>query len=114
MNPLNSVQGSIITGFIIAVIVIVCAVALGMSPGSFHELGLARWFHILSGITWIGLLYYFNLVQTPGAQPRPIEHTHVDTGGRGRRHARAVLVHTIELWGVLAYSSNVDRAGAPA
>jgi len=26
---------------------------------------LLRWFHLLSGITWIGLLYYFNFVQTP-------------------------------------------------
>src|SRR3990172_2022180 len=26
---------------------------------------LLRWFHLLSGITWIGLLYYFNLVKTP-------------------------------------------------
>jgi uncharacterized membrane protein len=26
---------------------------------------LLRWIHFLSGITWIGLLYYFNLVQTP-------------------------------------------------
>jgi uncharacterized membrane protein len=25
--------------------------------------GLARWVHLLAGITWIGLLYYFNLVQ---------------------------------------------------
>ena len=25
--------------------------------------GLARWIHLLAGITWIGLLYYFNLVQ---------------------------------------------------
>ena len=25
-----------------------------------------RWLHILVGITWIGLLYYFNLVQVPG------------------------------------------------
>jgi uncharacterized membrane protein len=24
-----------------------------------------RWFHFLFGITWIGLLYYFNFVQTP-------------------------------------------------
>lgn len=24
-----------------------------------------RWLHILAGITWIGLLYYFNLVQVP-------------------------------------------------
>ena len=27
--------------------------------------GIARWVHLLSGITWIGLLYYFNLVQMP-------------------------------------------------
>src|SRR3989454_4540654 len=26
---------------------------------------LLRWFHVLAGITWIGMLYYFNLVQTP-------------------------------------------------
>lgn len=26
---------------------------------------LARWVHILAGITWIGLLYYFNFVQVP-------------------------------------------------
>ena len=25
-----------------------------------------RWIHILAGITWIGLLYYFNFVQVPG------------------------------------------------
>lgn len=27
------------------------------------ELIVIRWLHILSGITWIGLLYYFNFVQ---------------------------------------------------
>ena len=26
---------------------------------------LLRWFHFLAGITWIGILYYFNLIQTP-------------------------------------------------
>ena len=26
---------------------------------------LSRWAHYLSGVTWIGLLYYFNFVQTP-------------------------------------------------
>ena len=26
---------------------------------------LARWVHILAGITWIGLLYYFNFIQAP-------------------------------------------------
>lgn len=28
-------------------------------------LNLDRWLHILAGITWIGLLYYFNFVQVP-------------------------------------------------
>jgi uncharacterized membrane protein len=27
--------------------------------------GMVRWAHILSGITWIGLLYFFNLVNVP-------------------------------------------------
>lgn len=26
---------------------------------------MLRWIHFLAGITWIGLLYYFNFVQTP-------------------------------------------------
>jgi uncharacterized membrane protein len=26
---------------------------------------MLRWVHFLSGITWIGILYYFNFVQTP-------------------------------------------------
>lgn len=26
---------------------------------------LLRWIHFLSGITWIGILYYFNFIQTP-------------------------------------------------
>src|SRR3954451_12891275 len=26
---------------------------------------LARWGHVLAGVAWIGLLYFFNFVQTP-------------------------------------------------
>ncbi len=26
---------------------------------------LLRWFHYLAGVTWIGVLYYFNFIQTP-------------------------------------------------
>jgi uncharacterized membrane protein len=28
-------------------------------------LSIERWVHLLSGITWLGLLFYFNLVQMP-------------------------------------------------
>jgi len=30
------------------------------------ELVFIRWLHVVAGIAWIGLLYYFNLVQVPG------------------------------------------------
>ena len=26
---------------------------------------VSRWLHVVVGITWIGLLYYFNFVQVP-------------------------------------------------
>lgn len=60
MNPLNSVRGAITTGFILAL-----AITLLIAPTGFMELGLARWLHILSGVMWIGLLWYFNVVQIP-------------------------------------------------
>src|SRR5579863_1931513 len=36
-------------------------------PQDFHTnfLMLVRWIHFLAGITWIGLLYFFNLVNVP-------------------------------------------------
>ncbi|HZM47765.1 MAG TPA: urate hydroxylase PuuD [Burkholderiales bacterium] len=29
----------------------------------FIQLGIGRWLHIIAGVMWIGLLYYFNFVQ---------------------------------------------------
>jgi uncharacterized membrane protein len=60
MNPLNTVRGAITTGFVAAIVL-----TLLIGPTAFGELSLARWLHIVAGITWIGLLYYFNLVQVP-------------------------------------------------
>ena len=60
MNPLNNHRQSLILGVILALLL---AVFIGGTH--FYELGLARWFHIVSGVFWIGLLYYFNVAQTP-------------------------------------------------
>ncbi|MDO9372061.1 MAG: urate hydroxylase PuuD [Gammaproteobacteria bacterium] len=35
---------------------------------------IARWIHFLAGITWIGLLYYFNLVQAPAMAAANADH----------------------------------------
>lgn len=36
-------------------------------------LGVFQWLHVLFGITWIGLLYYFNFVQIPTMPAVPAE-----------------------------------------
>lgn len=60
MNPLNSILGTIIAGVIVAILI-----ALGFSGGLLNIWSLAVWLHVLAGIVWIGLLYYFNFVQVP-------------------------------------------------
>jgi uncharacterized membrane protein len=60
MNPLNSIKGTIIAGLVIAV-----GIGLAIGGMTMNELSFIRWLHILAGITWIGLLYYFNFVQVP-------------------------------------------------
>src|SRR5688572_27933995 len=73
MNPLTSVKGSLITGFVLAILFAVLAV-----DGGWNELGLARWLHIGAGIFWIGILYYFNAVQVPA-----LADAAADKGGPG-------------------------------
>ncbi len=63
MNPLKSVSGTIISGVVLAIIIAV--VTKGSSITAIPELSIILWLHVLSGITWIGLLYYFNFVQVP-------------------------------------------------
>ena len=61
MNPLNSVAGTIISGFVLAVVIVLATMGNHLvDPNS-----LIIWLHVLAGITWIGLLYYFNFVQVP-------------------------------------------------
>jgi uncharacterized membrane protein len=38
---------------------------LNLEAGQALLLLLIRWVHFIAGITWVGLLYYFNLVNTP-------------------------------------------------
>jgi len=63
MNPLKSIAGTIISGIILAVILAV--VTKGSHMVINPEQSVILWLHVLAGITWIGLLYYFNFVQVP-------------------------------------------------
>jgi len=75
MNPLNNHRQSLILGIILALIL---AVLLAGWPLAVSGPSLARWFHIVTGVFWIGLLYYFNVAQTPA-----LADAAADKGGPG-------------------------------
>lgn len=66
MKILQDHKLTIVAGFALTVLIIVIASATGGGLNGEQMLGAAsRWGHFLSGIIWIGLLYYFNFVQVP-------------------------------------------------
>ena len=91
MNPLKSIPGTIISGFVLAVVIMF---ALGTS-GTVNPWAFWVWMHVLAGITWIGLLYYFNFVQVPGVANALAE---ADTGGPGAAAINKYIAPRALLW----------------
>jgi len=59
MNPLKSPWASALVGVVLAILITLAMGAKGTG------MSLTIWLHVIFGITWIGLLYYFNFVQVP-------------------------------------------------
>lgn len=78
MNPFTSVRNALITAFVLVIVVsLVLSQVLGSTAGFQHTITV-RWLHIASGVMWIGILYYFNVVQTPA-----MADAAADKGGPG-------------------------------
>ncbi len=90
MNPLKSITGTIISGFILAII---ATVVLG--TGKINVMEIEVWFHVMAGVIWIGLLYYFNFVQVPGVGAALAEK---DSGGPGPAAINKYVAPTALLW----------------
>lgn len=61
MNPLKSPWATTVVGIVLALILIpVLSTGQQGNPAEWTV-----WFHVVVGIMWIGLLYYFNFVQVP-------------------------------------------------
>ncbi len=89
MNPLMTIKGTLAVGFILAL-----AVAFGMGTGVDGLKAAAMvWFHVLAGVVWIGLLYYFNFVQVPG-----VGAALADTDGPGPAAINKYVAPTALLW----------------
>lgn len=68
---LTSLRNSVIAGFVLAGgLLLLYAVLQGYDGYSFGAF-FFRWLHVISGIMWVGLLYYFNFVQMPNMAKIP-------------------------------------------
>ncbi|HYM29843.1 MAG TPA: urate hydroxylase PuuD [Candidatus Cybelea sp.] len=72
-NPLDSLNQTLVIGLIVAII-LALIFHLSSWGQETYWLGVLRWIHVFFGILWIGLLYYFNFVQTPSMPKIPDEH----------------------------------------
>ena len=54
-------------------LVIALALMMGFHAETISAEAVLRWMHVFFGITWIGLLYYFNFVQIPTMPAVPAE-----------------------------------------
>jgi uncharacterized membrane protein len=68
---LQSLQRTVLAGFVLLILIVfgVGSVNFDHAWGAF----VVRWLHVLVGVMWIGLLWYFNFVQIPSMPKIPDE-----------------------------------------
>ena len=76
-NILSNLRNTVIAGIVLTILMVV--IVTGVTGGGFDMGGHAystfimRWLHVLSGVMWSGLLWYFNFVQIPNMPNIPDE-----------------------------------------
>lgn len=71
---LTSLRNTVIAGFVLALVLLL--MYLKMQDGGLNYVFwtfFIRWAHVLCGVMWIGLLWYFNFVQIPNMGKIPDE-----------------------------------------
>lgn len=73
---LSNLRNTIIAGIILTILMIILVSVVHEGSMAFDYAWVTfffRWLHVLSGVMWIGLLYYFNFVQIPNMPNIPDE-----------------------------------------
>jgi uncharacterized membrane protein len=73
---LQSLYKTLFAGLVLLVIVLVITTSITGNPIQFSHVWstfVVRWLHVVSGVMWIGLLWYFNFVQIPSMPSIPDE-----------------------------------------
>jgi uncharacterized membrane protein len=95
MNPLKTIKGTIAAGVVLAIVIaLLFSFALDLPfIASQKSASFLVWLHVLAGITWIGLLYYFNFVQVPA-----LAAAAADQGGPGGAGISKYVAPRALLW----------------
>jgi len=70
---LGNLRNVTIASFVLALLLVVLYASLQGFDGPTFELFTLRWLHVVCGVMWIGLLWYFNFVSTPTMSKIPDE-----------------------------------------
>lgn len=70
---LGNLRNVTIASFVLALLLVVLYASLQGFDGPTFELFTLRWLHVVCGVMWIGLLWYFNFVSTPTMPKIPDE-----------------------------------------
>jgi uncharacterized membrane protein len=62
---LTSLSRTIVTGFILAALLLAMFMSMGGEWDMAFWTFFMRWLHVLCGVMWIGILWYFNFIQIP-------------------------------------------------
>ncbi len=62
---LTSLHNTVIAGVVLAALLLALFLGTGGALDYAFYTYLLRWLHVLSGVMWIGILWYFNFVQIP-------------------------------------------------
>ena len=100
LKILTELKITISLSFLIAFIFILFLAKSGQFDQAAFNMWLFRWFHVISGIMWVGILYYFNFVQIPNMTKIPDE----------QKPAISKVIAPAALfwfrWGCACYSNN--------
>lgn len=66
----NSLGRTVLAGFVLLALIVL---GLGANLSSIELPFLFRWIHVMVGVMWVGLLWYFNFVQIPSMPKIPDE-----------------------------------------
>ena len=70
---LTNLRNTVISGFLLSAVLFAMYYSHGDYDGYAFSQFFFRWLHVVSGVMWIGLLWYFNFVQIPNMPNIPDE-----------------------------------------